>query len=284
MKLQEINPFVRYCKIHPNPIIYPEMVMACDCRIFYVLQGNGKFFIGNTEYDFQKHTLVFIPSGTKYRFSYDASTDIEFLILNFDLTSEYSQIQESLATNEVSCFDYAQLIAVPDCPPYTETLYMSHFQNAKKDLLAINQYFVDKPFFYAEISSGILKNILFQIISKQTLKSTTSASQITKQVFSYISKNYSAPLTNETIAGAFNFHPYYLNRIFKAETGQSLHHYLIQYRIQEAQVLLSASSLSMQQIADVTGFGTPSQFSITFKKRTGMSPSEYREATKTYFL
>ena len=38
--------------------------------------------------------------------------------------------------------------------------------------------------------------------------------------------------------------------------------------------------MSCRQIACAVGFETPSYFNIVFKKKTGMTPSEYREFTQ----
>ncbi len=282
MKLQDLNPFIRHCQIHPNPILYPDMVMAYDCRIFYVLQGNGTFFIKNQAYDFQQYSLFYISSGTPYRFAYDTTVSVEFLIVNFDLTSEHAKISDWLPTNEASSFHRDKLHSVPDVYPCREIIHIENYESAKKDLLNISKYFTNKPMYYAEISSGILKKMFLQVASKQSFKKETTATQTVKQVLTYISKHYAEPITNQAIADVFGFHPYYLNRLVKTELGKSLHQSLIEHRIQEAKNLLATSSLTIQQIADVTGFGTPSQFSMTFKKATGVSPSEYRESAKTY--
>ncbi len=282
MKQQDLNPFIRHCQIHPNPFLYPDMVMAYDCRIFYVLQGSGTFFVKNQTYHFGQYSLFYVPSGTPYRFSYDANSYVEFLILNFDHTSEHANIASWIPTNDATSFHRDRLHTVPDVFPCKDMIHMESYENAKKDLLNISKYFVNKPIYYAEISSGILKKVFLKIASKQSFKKETSASQVAKQVLTYIGKHYAKPITNQMIADEFGFHPYYLNRLVKTEIGKSLHQCLIEHRAEEAKNLLATSSFSIQQIADATGFGTPSQFSMTFKKMTGVSPSEYREAARTY--
>ncbi len=277
MELQKINPFIRYCNIYPQPILYPEMVQSYDCRIFYVLHGNGTFFINDKQYDFHQDSIIYFPCGTKYRFFYDKNDEIKFLILNFDLTSEYSHLSDFFSVDTICNFNYKKMVTVPDCDHFTKPIYMHKFPDAKKDLMTIQMLFVNKPFLYSEQASGLLKKLLLQMISTRYIENKSNSSRLTEQVLSYIRTHYTEPLTNQMIAEAFGFHSYYLNRIVKNECGQNMHNYLLQYRIKEAQNLLSTSAFSIQHISKIVGFGTPAQFSAAFKKNVGISPNEYRE-------
>ncbi len=58
-------------------------------------------------------------------------------------------------------------------------------------------------------------------------------------------------------------------------TGLSPVEYIRTIRLEKAKVLLEASDFNVAQIAYMTGFGTPSYFSKNFKKKYGLSPSEF---------
>ncbi len=146
MKQQDLNPFIRHCQTHPNPFLYSDMVMAYDCRIFYVLQGSGTFFIKNQTYHFGQHSLFYVPSGTPYRFSYDINTEVEFLIINFDHTCEHANIANWIPTNEEASFHRDRLHTVPDVFPCKEVIHMESYENAKKDLLNITSPLLINPF------------------------------------------------------------------------------------------------------------------------------------------
>ena len=65
-------------------------------------------------------------------------------------------------------------------------------------------------------------------------------------------------------------------KLFKHHTGQSPNQYLLALRLKKAQELLQATTLSIQEIADQTGFDTIHYFSKHFKQKHGVSPSSFR--------
>ena len=68
-----------------------------------------------------------------------------------------------------------------------------------------------------------------------------------------------------------------LDRLMVAETGYTVHGQLELRRLQLAQDALQANAASLKSIAYDLGFCSPSHFHSWFKKRQGMTPSEYRE-------
>jgi len=62
----------------------------------------------------------------------------------------------------------------------------------------------------------------------------------------------------------------------KGLTGESPMEYFRSYKLNRAAEMLKTGEYNISEIADMTGFSTPSYFSTLFKKRFGVSPSEYR--------
>ncbi|MDF2925681.1 MAG: AraC family transcriptional regulator [Paenibacillaceae bacterium] len=78
------------------------------------------------------------------------------------------------------------------------------------------------------------------------------------------------------LAASLHISPYYLQRVFKRHTGVSPNEHVSLRRLEQAQELLSSTSLSITEIALSTGFSSASYFASFFQKRTGTSPTEYR--------
>jgi LacI family transcriptional regulator len=68
-----------------------------------------------------------------------------------------------------------------------------------------------------------------------------------------------------------------LENRFKKTLGRSPHQELIRIRIEKAKVLLSGTSLPMDKIAELSGFGDPYNFSRAFRRETGSTPRQYRQ-------
>ena len=67
-----------------------------------------------------------------------------------------------------------------------------------------------------------------------------------------------------------------LGRIFKAEYGMTVYAYILKRKIETAENLLRNTSLSVKEIADTLSFTDEHYFSNIFKKKTCMTPCEYR--------
>jgi AraC-like DNA-binding protein len=94
----------------------------------------------------------------------------------------------------------------------------------------------------------------------------------------YILDNLSADLSLEDIAGVAQLSPSQLVRSFRAEFGVSPHRFLTAKRVAEAKRLLETSRLPVTDIAMALGFASPSHFSATFRRVTGVTPSGFRAA------
>ncbi len=67
-----------------------------------------------------------------------------------------------------------------------------------------------------------------------------------------------------------------LKRRFRAATGATLIEYLQNLRVEEAKRLLEASPTAVDEISVRAGYEDPSFFRRLFKRRTGLTPSQYR--------
>ena len=77
----------------------------------------------------------------------------------------------------------------------------------------------------------------------------------------------------------------HFSRMFKRSTGLAPHQYLGNIRLERAKLLLAEGRASISiQIANEIGYTNPSQFSAFFRKRTGLSPTEFRRSVLTAYL
>ncbi len=78
------------------------------------------------------------------------------------------------------------------------------------------------------------------------------------------------------IAGPLRLHPTFFCRAFKQSTGLSPHRYLLEHRVNRAKEMMKDQKRTLTEIALDCGFSGSSQFSVVFKRITGISPRGYR--------
>lgn len=96
-------------------------------------------------------------------------------------------------------------------------------------------------------------------------------------ILNYIEEHLLEELTRENIAQYVHFHPAYLSRFFRKNTGWSLSEYIVQKRIESAKEMLVQSELKVGYIMNHIGYYNLSHFTRTFKKMTGYTPQQYRK-------
>ena len=77
-------------------------------------------------------------------------------------------------------------------------------------------------------------------------------------------------------ADQVNLSPNYLSDLLKKETGKTTKEHIDYYLINKAKNLLLGNEMSISEIAFALGFEQSKSFSKLFKKRTGITPKEFR--------
>ncbi len=67
----------------------------------------------------------------------------------------------------------------------------------------------------------------------------------------------------------------------KAITGAGAKEYITRIRLEKAKSLIEASSMSVAEISDATGFTSQSYFSTAFKAYTGQTPTQYKKSVQS---
>ncbi|MDU0332336.1 response regulator [Paenibacillus sp. 3LSP] len=94
----------------------------------------------------------------------------------------------------------------------------------------------------------------------------------------YILSNYHKDLSMEEVAERADLSISHFCLLFKQVTGYTFLEYLTECRIDKAKYILKNSQVKVYQVAPMVGYQDPRYFTQVFKKVTGMTPTEYREA------
>jgi two-component system response regulator YesN len=93
----------------------------------------------------------------------------------------------------------------------------------------------------------------------------------------YIKEHFAEQISIDDIAEIVNFNVSYFSTLFKKVTGNTYREYLRGIRMDEAKRLLKETNLSVALICDNVGYNDVKHFSSSFRKTTGVKPSEYRK-------
>ncbi|HCJ58902.1 MAG TPA: hypothetical protein DHV55_17270 [Clostridiaceae bacterium] len=97
-----------------------------------------------------------------------------------------------------------------------------------------------------------------------------------KKAIDYMNENYAAGVSCTELAQLIRMDKYSFIRIFKSQTNKTPYEYLIELKIEKAKKMLRSSKSTITEISMACGFSSHSHFTSTFKRKTGLSPTEYR--------
>ena len=109
----------------------------------------------------------------------------------------------------------------------------------------------------------------------------TNTGAIVKRAQGFICSHATLPVSRWQIADEVHVSEDYLTRIFKKELGLSPWDYLNRYRVWLACTLLKNTGMSVNDVAEATGFQDQAYFCRVFKKIRGYRPSRLRSMKKS---
>lgn len=101
---------------------------------------------------------------------------------------------------------------------------------------------------------------------------------LAERAANYIASHFTEPITQSDVAEALGITPAYLSSIFHEEKGESYTKFLTRLRMMQAALLLKGKpNVTIQSVAEQTGYVSDKHFISVFKKYFGITPHEYRQ-------
>ncbi len=121
---------------------------------------------------------------------------------------------------------------------------------------------------------------LYSILShlEQERHAPTSKFRPIQPAVEYLNSHFlTREITYETLAAVCGISTSYLKRLFAEQFGMAPRQYVIRMRLNYAADLLREGSLSVGQVAELSGFREIYYFSRSFKAHFGLTPTQFRE-------
>lgn len=151
----------------------------------------------------------------------------------------------------------------------------------------VHSWYIDRisTYFALQIESANckeqLKYLPFSMIRRYCLlvrsHSRLQYSIAIRRCLDYIDFHYTDELTLGMLADNCSVSSCYLSSLFRKEVHMTITDYITKTRLEKAAELLNGSTLSIQEIAFVCGFGDPSYFTRKFKRFYKITPSQFSE-------
>lgn len=243
-------------------------------ELIYVDAGTLNLMTGHGPVTLKQGEILLHRPGAEHRTVCDGTHSASFCNIHFLCSSKtlnslsqkvisasssvlqlfQSVIYESQKTYAVSEYP---LLVLPDAPKtgeqlvrnYLEIFLLKLLQCAKKS--AVKKVKEKKPAIYEE--------------------------SFVDEIIKYLQSHVDKRVTLDALCNEFHYGKTFLCVSFKKKTGSSILNYHLDLKIKAAKKLLLETPYSIQEISSRLGFESSGYFSRCFTKKTGYSPSTFRE-------
>lgn len=248
-------------------------------KLLLLVSGTGSYNVAGTRYVLQSGDLVLVGSRCVHRPEFESA--YERIIIY--ISPNFLQQSSSQECNLESCFSGVKG-HVMRLPQPQRNLLFSLASDLEKELSS-DEYGRDI------ISSGILLRLLVEIGRCLQKNSLASPSPIVPnndrilKMLEYIEDNLTGPLSIDALADQFFLSKYHMMRLFRQETGTTIHAYISERRLLLAKELI-ANGTGATEACFQSGFKSYCAFTRAYGKRFGTTPTGRKDlgvlADETY--
>ena len=252
-----------YYRVHTGPVIEtPHPEGRNDYQLLYIAAGKGYFYFKGSETPTvvtKGHMVLFRPKEPQvYNYYVEDKTEVYWVHFTGWKIEQYLDSYE-LPKEENVFFTGVS----PDYPwIYNQIIREMQLKRAN----------------YDDIIKLYLHHILLTInryIKESQQTSNETINDIERAVH-YFNDNYTKPISIEQYAEEHLMSANWFIHSFKSVMKVPPMQYITNLRIAAAKGYLDNSNKTINEIAAAVGYDNALYFSRVFKKRTGMSPSEYK--------
>lgn len=173
-------------------------------------------------------------------------------------------------------------------PNQVKSLYyemLSHLYKERKNNQLLPDFSIENHENIMDIMEGCFSYFMLHELLKEKTENLFADISQTKpenatiyMIRDFISSHYSdSSLSVKDISEYVNLSTSYLCTFFKNGAGVTLNQYITEYRLEKAKQLLADPRYRITDISSAVGYSDGNYFSKSFRKYTGLSPSEFRE-------
>lgn len=255
-----------------------------DFEIALFISGSGKYTVRNrnTEkvYDFRAGDVLVFSSNEMHYVTEIADEHCEYISIQFDPKYLWGSSTVGLSEeNGNFCYSHSDSFQnlLPRGNSGTERIKSLIIEAAVEITEKRPEYKLMIKTYINEIIVTLIRNLNYVSDYDSPVPAHTKA---IKNVIAYIDQNLDKPLSLEAISVIAKMSPNYFCTVFKQINNITIFDYIISKRCDmAAQLLLSNPELNVIEVAERCGFNNSANFNKSFKKRIGITPSQYRRSS-----
>ncbi|WP_026684706.1 helix-turn-helix domain-containing protein [Heyndrickxia coagulans] len=263
------------------PWKHKEMYHQGDYEIIICTKGPVYIQVGPVQYELNENDVLLVPPYIKMYGYKLSSQPVNFYWLHFFTKQKPSFVEDEALTSYLSGIASGSFVSSINDKVILPDFF--HINEAGKILIFMNQVLdVANSYHYSEqendyLTTAFLIELSHTYLTQLSVNRHFQNSRVSK-IKEWIRANLSEELSVEDVARAFQIHPDYLTRLFKRNTHRTTLQFINELKIETAKMLLLRTNLTVSQIASHAYFIDEKNFMRRFKKMTGLTPTEYRNA------
>ena len=272
----------RFSDIVPDEPREMEPITFDFYKISYVKNFNGYLKYGKTKYSGKDGVLYFVEPGQQYSCTSTNKLEGYQILIHPDIYKKYLS-EKSIKSYSFFSYDINEsLLLTKEEEDSVNTLMKEAWEemNSMKDDFSIS-------IVLSYIATLLNKTERFY--ARQFSNRKTMCNQLSSDFFKLLKSYYktTSNFSNKEQPSVFyfaeklNVTPNYLSDTIRHHSGKSALNIIHEYIIEEAKILLITSSQTVSEISYILGFEYPNYFSRLFKKKTNLSPSDFRKSVKS---
>ena len=247
-----------------------------ECEIYYLLEGEGTYFIDSVSHPVMAGSLVIINKSQIHRSCFKTCDYHHRILVELQTEHFEASIQAMCGLSLGDFFQERKGVyqLKKEHQPYMKNLLATMLAEVKSKHQRFEVMIAMK---LAELAIYLSRpeNLASSFLKSEKAQTETSA--IVTEAMAHIHGQLSSPLSLESIASHLFINKSYLSRVFKETTSMTVHEYINIQRVQEAKRLFETTDLAPGEIAQQIGYNTASYFERVFKKHTEVTPLKYQQ-------
>ena len=204
------------------------------CKVLLLLSGSGSYTVEGLRYGLSPGDLVLLNSHCVHKSEFESGRPYERVILYISPDLLHRVSSEDCRPED--CFTVGgPVLRLPDAA----------FQRLRGLIGELEHELSENRYGRTIVSSGLLLRILVEIIRCQQDHSARSQrpqphrSPVIQSILTYLEQNLEHPISIDTLSEEFYISKYHLMRLFRQETGSTIHNYITERRLFLARDLIA---------------------------------------------